>query len=66
MEAIILAGGKAERLGEAALNRPKALVDIAGKPLAAYQIAQLARAGVERVILSCAAGATCCHEKRKR
>ena len=56
MEAIILAGGKAERLGEAALNRPKALVDIAGKPLAAYQIAQLARAGVERVILSCAAG----------
>lgn len=56
MEAIILAGGRAERLGEAALNRPKALVDIAGRPLAAYQIAQLARAGVERVVLSCAAG----------
>lgn len=56
MEAIILAGGKAERLGEAALGRPKALVDVAGRPLAAYQIAQLARAGVERVVLSCAAG----------
>ena len=56
MEAIILAGGKAERLGEAALGRPKALVDIAGKPLAAYQVAQLARAGVERVVVSCAAG----------
>ena len=56
MEAIILAGGRAERLGEAALGRPKALVDIAGKPLAAYQIAQLARAGVERVVVSCAAG----------
>jgi NDP-sugar pyrophosphorylase family protein len=56
VEAIILAGGRAERLGEAALGRPKALVDIAGRPLAAYQIAQLARAGVERVVLSCAAG----------
>ena len=56
MEAVILAGGRAERLGEAALNRPKALVEIAGRPLAAYQLAQLARAGVERVILSCAAG----------
>jgi NDP-sugar pyrophosphorylase family protein len=56
VEAIILAGGKAERLGEAALGRPKALVDIAGKPLAAYQVAQLARAGVERIVVSCAAG----------
>lgn len=56
MEAIILAGGRAERLGEAALGRPKALVDIAGKPLVAYQVAQLARAGVERIVVSCAAG----------
>ena len=56
MEAVLLAGGKAERLGEAAQGRPKALVEIAGKPLAAYQLALLARAGVERVIVSCAAG----------
>jgi NDP-sugar pyrophosphorylase family protein len=55
-EAIILAGGKAERLGEAAEGRPKALVPIAGRPLAAYQLALLGRAGVERVIVSCAAG----------
>lgn len=55
MEAIILAGGKAERLGEAAGGRPKALVEIAGRPLAAYQIAQLAEAGVGRVIVSCSA-----------
>lgn len=54
MEAIILAGGKAERLGDAAGGRPKALVEVAGKPLAAYQVARLARAGVERVIVSCA------------
>ncbi|MBA2358584.1 MAG: nucleotidyltransferase family protein [Actinobacteria bacterium] len=56
MEAIILAGGKAERLGDAAAGRPKALVPIAGRPLAAYQIARLAAAGVGRVIVSCAAG----------
>jgi NDP-sugar pyrophosphorylase family protein len=55
-EAIILAGGKAERLGEAAEGRPKALVEIAGRPLAAYQVALLRAAGVERVLISCAAG----------
>jgi NDP-sugar pyrophosphorylase family protein len=53
VEAIILAGGKAERLGDAAGGRPKALVDVAGKPLASYQVARLARAGVSRVIVSC-------------
>ena len=56
LEAIILAGGQAERLGDAAGGRPKSLVVIAGKPLAAYQVGRLARAGVERVIVSCAAG----------
>jgi NDP-sugar pyrophosphorylase family protein len=56
VEAIILAGGKAERLGEAAQGLPKALVALAGRPLAAYQIALLAQAGVERVLISCAAG----------
>ena len=56
MEAIILAGGKAERLGDAAEGRPKALVPVAGHPLAEYQVAQLVAAGVTRVIVSCAAG----------
>jgi NDP-sugar pyrophosphorylase family protein len=56
MEAIVLAGGKAERLGDAAAGKPKALVPVGGKPLLAYQVALLARAGVERVIVSCAAG----------
>ena len=56
MEAIILAGGKAERLGDAAGGRPKALVEVAGKPLAAYQVGRLVRAGVSRVIFACAAG----------
>jgi NDP-sugar pyrophosphorylase family protein len=57
MEAIILAGGKAERLGDAASGVPKSLVPIAGRPLAAWQIGLLSRAGVERVIVSCNAGA---------
>ena len=56
MEAIILAGGKAERLGDAGQGRPKALVSVAGKPLAAYQVGRLRRAGVDRVIVSCSAG----------
>ena len=56
MEAIILAGGKAERLGEAARGRPKALVEIAGRPLIAYQLGLLGAAGVDCVIISCAAG----------
>ena len=56
MEAIILAGGKAERMGDAAGGRPKSLVPVADRPLAAYQIGRLAAAGVERVIVSCAAG----------
>ena len=56
MEAIILAGGKAERLGAATGGRPKALVPVAGRPLAAYQVALLRGAGVERVIVSCLSG----------
>ena len=56
MEAILLAGGQAERLGEAAQGRPKPLVPVGGRPLAAYALARFASAGVERVIVACAAG----------
>jgi NDP-sugar pyrophosphorylase family protein len=56
VEAILLAGGEAKRLGAAARGNPKALVPIAGRSIAAYQVAQLAAAGVTRVIVSCAAG----------
>jgi len=56
VEAILLAGGKAERLGDAAQGGPKALVEIAGRPLAAHQVALLAAAGVDRVLVSCATG----------
>jgi NDP-sugar pyrophosphorylase family protein len=56
VEAILLAGGKAERLGEVAQGRPKALVDVAGRPIAEYQVRSLSAAGVTRVIISCRAG----------
>jgi NDP-sugar pyrophosphorylase family protein len=56
VEAIILAGGKATRLGEAARGKPKSLVPVCGHPLAEYQVVQLVRAGVERIIVSCARG----------
>lgn len=56
MEALLLAGGKGERLGDAARGRPKPLVPVAGRPLAAYAVGLLARAGVDRVIVACAAG----------
>lgn len=56
MEAIILAGGKAERLGDAAAGKPKALVEIVGRPLIHFQVARLQQAGVTRVIVSCADG----------
>jgi NDP-sugar pyrophosphorylase family protein len=56
MEALLLAGGKAERLGEAAQGLPKPLVPIAGFPLAEYGVARLVDAGVTRVIVACRAG----------
>ncbi len=56
MEALLLGGGKGERLGEAAEGRPKPLVSVGGRPLASYQVAQLVRAGVTRVIVACSAG----------
>jgi NDP-sugar pyrophosphorylase family protein len=56
MEAIVLAGGKAERLGDTAGGMPKSLVPVAGRPLLAWQLGRVARAGVERVIVSCFGG----------
>ena len=56
MEALLLAGGKAERLGEAAQGLPKPLVPIAGFPLAQYGVARLVDAGVSHVIVACRAG----------
>lgn len=56
MEALLLGGGKGERLGDAAKGRPKPLVEVGGRALAAYAVARLGRAGVKRVVVACASG----------
>jgi len=56
MEALLLAGGKAERLGEAAHGLPKPLVPLGGIPLAAYAVGRLVECGVTRVVVACRAG----------
>jgi NDP-sugar pyrophosphorylase family protein len=57
VEALVLAGGKAERLGDAAQGLPKPLVPVAGFPLAGYAVARLVDSGVTRVVVACRAGA---------
>jgi NDP-sugar pyrophosphorylase family protein len=56
VEALLLAGGKAERLGEAAQGLPKPLVPVAGFALAEYTVGRLAAAGVTRLLVACRAG----------
>ena len=56
MEALLLAGGKAERLGEAAQGLPKPLIPVAGLPLAGYTVGRLVAAGVTRIIVACREG----------
>lgn len=51
--AIILAGGKGERLRPYTNDRPKPMVEIAGKPILAYQLAQLKKAGIKKVVFAC-------------
>jgi len=53
MQAIILAGGKGERLRPFTQDRPKCMVEILGVPLLGYQLQWLAAQGVTDVILSC-------------
>jgi NDP-sugar pyrophosphorylase family protein len=56
MEALLLAGGTAERMGEAAQGLPKPLVPVGGFPLAEYTVGRLVAAGVTRVIVACRSG----------
>ncbi|HTA92753.1 MAG TPA: NTP transferase domain-containing protein [Polyangiaceae bacterium] len=51
MQAVILAGGLATRLGERTRGLPKALLPIAGRPFLAWQLEALARSGFSEVVL---------------
>jgi L-glutamine-phosphate cytidylyltransferase len=49
MRAVILAAGRGSRLGHLGADRPKCLVEFAGKPLIERQIAALRRGGVDEI-----------------
>ncbi|HEY1534192.1 MAG TPA: NTP transferase domain-containing protein, partial [Polyangiaceae bacterium] len=51
MQAVVLAGGLATRLGERARELPKALLPIAGRPFLAWQMQAIARSGFSEVVL---------------
>jgi NDP-sugar pyrophosphorylase family protein len=51
MQVVILAGGRATRLGDAAKTTPKALLPIAGRPFLAWQLERIARSGYRDVLL---------------
>lgn len=53
MQAIILAGGRGERLMPLTADRPKCLVEVAGLPLIAHQLRWLSGQGVDHVVVSC-------------
>lgn len=51
--AIILAGGKGERLRPYTNDRPKPMVEVGGKPILYYQLSQLKKAGIKEVVFAC-------------
>jgi mannose-1-phosphate guanylyltransferase len=51
--AVILVGGRGTRLGSLTDTLPKAMLPLAGRPLLAYLLDALRRAGVERAVLAC-------------
>lgn len=53
MQAIIIAGGKAQRLRPHTDNLPKCLVEVLGKPILRYQLEWLESHGIEDVAVAC-------------
>ena len=49
MDAVIIAGGEGKRMGS---DLPKALVEVKGKPLLAWQIDYLLKSGIGKIILA--------------
>jgi MurNAc alpha-1-phosphate uridylyltransferase len=52
MKAMLLAAGRGERMRPITDSLPKPLVPIAGKPLIAWHLAALARAGIREVVIN--------------
>lgn len=53
MQAIILAGGKGERLRPYTEDRPKPMVEVLGVPILAYQMHWLQTQGVTEIVMAC-------------
>ncbi len=53
MQAIILCGGKGERLNSLTVNCPKGMISIEEKPILEYQVEWLKRHGVNHIIFAC-------------
>jgi len=53
MEALILAGGKGERLRPFTEGRPKPMVEIMGIPILGYQVRWLVGQGVTDIVIAC-------------
>jgi len=53
LTAVILAGGRGERLQPYTGDKPKAMVPVAGRPILFHQLSWLRACGVGRVILAC-------------
>ena len=51
MQAVILAGGLATRLGERTATLPKSLIEVAGRPFIDWQLERLSASGFSEVIL---------------
>jgi NDP-sugar pyrophosphorylase family protein len=51
MKAVILAGGHGKRLRPLTQDRPKALVDVGGKPIVEWQIRWLSSYGVKEFVV---------------
>lgn len=51
--AIILAGGRGERLRPLTQDRPKCMIEVLGSPILSYQLRWLAEYGVHKVAVAC-------------
>jgi len=53
VHAIVLAGGRGERLRPLTNDRPKPMVEVSGAPILAYQLSWLRSQGVTEVVIAC-------------
>ncbi len=53
MFAIVLAGGKGERLRPLTSDRPKSMVPLLGTPILEHQVAWLRESGVTQIVVAC-------------